>query len=322
MGASITYCMVNLQAIASHLSDTPMIMYGTGRWAHFNVKLHFFVLSVFNVDIRRNTYLSLYAQQYSATFWKRVLYTWRSWLVTLTQLFVPLFFTIMALTVIKVIPKATNNPPLLLNLQPFGTNNVVSSSGNNTTASPQTQKLAAVYNKQFLEAGVNNIYLNNESSDESVSEYLVKVGEGSIGDYNNLYMIAASFLQMNNSVNVTALFNDQSYHTPAITLNAIDNTLLQYYVNNSYTLNTINEPLPGSIKDQIYDSLNLDFQGFTIAFNVLFGMAFLSSSFVVFLIGERAVKAKHCQVGAFPSNYKDTMRDISILFCNVDYKFL
>ncbi len=251
--------------------------------------------------------MSLYAQQFSATFWKRVLYTWRSWLVTLTQLVVPLFFTIMALTVIKVIPKATNNPPLLLNLQPFGTNYVVSSSGNNTTSSPQTQKLADVYNKQFLEAGVNNIYLSNES-DESVSEYLIKVGEGSIGDYNNLYMIAASFLQMNNSLNVTALFNDQSYHTPAITLNAIDNTLLQYYVNNSYTLNTINEPLPGSIKDQIYDSLNLDFQGFTIAFNVLFGMAFLSSSFVVFLIGERAVKAKHCQVGILSRIYKNLLK--------------
>ena len=31
-----------LQAIASHLPDTPMIVYSTGRWAHFNVKLHFF----------------------------------------------------------------------------------------------------------------------------------------------------------------------------------------------------------------------------------------------------------------------------------------
>ncbi len=41
MGASITYGMVHLQAIASHLPDTQMMVYGTGRWAHFNVKLHF-----------------------------------------------------------------------------------------------------------------------------------------------------------------------------------------------------------------------------------------------------------------------------------------
>ncbi len=41
MGACITYRMVHLQAIAIHLPDTPMMVYGTGRWAHFNVKLHF-----------------------------------------------------------------------------------------------------------------------------------------------------------------------------------------------------------------------------------------------------------------------------------------
>ncbi len=42
MGASITYCMVHLQASASLIPDTPMMVYGTGRWAHFNVKLHFY----------------------------------------------------------------------------------------------------------------------------------------------------------------------------------------------------------------------------------------------------------------------------------------
>ncbi len=32
--------MVHLQAITSHLPVTPMTIYGTGRWAHINVKLH------------------------------------------------------------------------------------------------------------------------------------------------------------------------------------------------------------------------------------------------------------------------------------------
>ncbi len=38
--------MVHLQAIASHLPDTPMMVYDTGRWAHFNVKLHFYKFGV------------------------------------------------------------------------------------------------------------------------------------------------------------------------------------------------------------------------------------------------------------------------------------
>jgi ATP-binding cassette subfamily A (ABC1) protein 3 len=36
-------------------------------------------------------------------------------------------------------------------------------------------------------------------------------------------------------------------------------------------------------------------EGFSIAFNILFGMGFLASSFVIFLINERSSRAKHCQ---------------------------
>ncbi len=46
MAASITYCMVHLQAFASYSPDTPAMSFGSGRWAHFNVKLHFFIMSV------------------------------------------------------------------------------------------------------------------------------------------------------------------------------------------------------------------------------------------------------------------------------------
>lgn len=38
-----------------------------------------------------------------------------------------------------------------------------------------------------------------------------------------------------------------------------------------------------------------DFTGFTLGFNITFGMAFLASSFVLFLVKERSVKAKHIQ---------------------------
>ena len=34
--------MAHLQVMSSNLPVTPMMVYGTGRWAHINVKLHFF----------------------------------------------------------------------------------------------------------------------------------------------------------------------------------------------------------------------------------------------------------------------------------------
>jgi len=48
--------------------------------------------------------------------------------------------------------------------------------------------------------------------------------------------------------------------------------------------------------------------GFQISFNILFGMAFLASSFVVFLVQERTIKAKHVQFvsGVDPISYWDS----------------
>lgn len=37
------------------------------------------------------------------------------------------------------------------------------------------------------------------------------------------------------------------------------------------------------------------FEGSVISFNLLFGLSFLAASFVVFVVGERASKAKHVQ---------------------------
>lgn len=50
------------------------------------------------------------------------------------------------------------------------------------------------------------------------------------------------------------------------------------------------------MQDKLNDELSLDFTGFVVSFHTMFGMAFLASSFVLFLIKERATKAKHCQV--------------------------
>ncbi len=236
------------------------------------------------MDIVKNTGMVLLLQQFWAMFLKRVLHTTRNFLVTTTQLLVPLFFTTMALLTVKFSPQLGAETPLVLNLTPFGVNYVTYSSGVNGTQSNATQRLAYSYGNQFRNnSDVRRNYLNNNTayaSDPSVGQFLIDEGKASLGSYTNNYAIAASFLQINNKTNATGLFNDQAYHTPGITLNALDNALLQRYVNDSYTLNTVNDPLPQTIKEQVYDQINFDFNGFVISFNVLFGMAFLASSFV------------------------------------------
>ena len=250
------------------------------------------------MNIQRNRGLSLLSHQFVAMFIKRALYTFRKRLVTATQLIVPLFFTSTALMTLEITPHLQQSKPLLLNLEPFGNNYVAFTSGTNSTQSKLTKLLAGSYGSQFYENDVKRLYLNNNTkytNDPSVNKFLIDEGKSSLGSYTNNYIVAASFLYVNGQTNATGLFNDQAFHTPAISLNAMDNTILQHFINSSYDIYTVNDPLPKTISDQIYDEINFDFNGFLISFNVMFGMAFLASSFVVFLIGERAIKAKHCQ---------------------------
>jgi hypothetical protein len=51
---------------------------------------------------------------------KKMIHTLRNRLVTGVQLSVPVIFTIMALSIELAIPKVKDEPPLTLDLQPFG----------------------------------------------------------------------------------------------------------------------------------------------------------------------------------------------------------
>ncbi len=65
--------MVHLQAIASHLADTPVMVYCTGRWARFNVKLHFCSLGCFQYPVFSRVILPVYHVYYSVQNMKTTL---------------------------------------------------------------------------------------------------------------------------------------------------------------------------------------------------------------------------------------------------------
>ena len=75
------------------------------------------------------------------------------------------------------------------------------------------------------------------------------------------------------------------------------NSILQYENDDTYKIQVTNHPLPKKITDnlrRLFFSTNGT--GFTIAIAILFGMAFMATSFIIFLIRERSVGAKHLQV--------------------------
>ena len=243
----------------------------------------------------RNRGWLLYVQQFVAMFLKRVRHTMRRWPITLTQLLVPLFFTIMSLIVLKTLPGPKDSPPLRLNLEEFSQTFVSFREGPDSTG--LMHNLSENYKNLFWQEQyeLRNVTDISGSPNTTVDQYLAFEGKRSLATYNNKFIIAASFDREGDETRSISYFNDQAYHSPAIALSEYDRALLAYFTNNKTSLETVNHPLPRTAQDKVADQMITGAEGFTIAFNVVFGMAFLASSFVLFLIKERAVNAKHSQ---------------------------
>ncbi|KAH9498375.1 ATP-binding cassette sub- A member 3 [Bulinus truncatus] len=243
----------------------------------------------------KNTGSTLYLQQFTAMFMKRALHTVRNKLVTITQLVVPVFFTVMGLVVLKTLPSFTDMPSLRLVTDVYGQNYIPYA-----YRSDNMSQMAKSYAQQFESHSSSiTINVNKEQNDSDIIRFLAHKGVDGIGIYNLRYMVAASFNETLPSMKSSAIayFNNQAYHSIAVSLAAMFNGLLKYFTNSSeYNIETFNHPLPRLTTDKIQDAVDgKDFTGFTLAFNLSFGMAFLASSFVLFLVKEKTAKAKHIQ---------------------------
>lgn len=256
-------------------------------------------MASFTQEMEKNTGLVLYLQQFHAMFIKRALHTLRNKIVIAVQLGVPLFFTIMALIVIKTFPGPQDSPPLNLTTKTLG-DNVVVYSVQHSDESEMARRFGTFYQKQFIdEKNTDVIYVNNQTDfikNPDITKYLLKEGHDDIGAFNLKYLVGADMIEGGPTLNLTAYFNNQAYHTPGITLAVLYNALLHFVTNDSSQyLQVTNHPLPRTVNDIISDETTRETTGFTVAFNIVFGMAFLASSFTLFLIKERATKAKHLQ---------------------------
>ncbi|XP_063961818.1 phospholipid-transporting ATPase ABCA3-like [Lytechinus pictus] len=246
-----------------------------------------------------NTGIVLYWQQFRAMFLKRVLHTWRNMILIIVQLFIPIICTLFAILASKILPSPGDSNSITLNMQTYGDNTVAPFTSYDPSSSA-INDLTRVYAEQFVNTGTTAVNISTNATYDML-DYLIDEREETLSEFFRVNLIASTFDDVILPNNATrsegvALFQEQPYHTPPIALNAIDNALLRYYLNDSYQITTINHPLPRTIEEQASDQLNIGVQtGFAISFNMLFGMSFLASSFVVFIIKESTVKSKHVQ---------------------------
>ncbi len=125
---------------------------------------------------------------------------------------------------------------------------------------------------------INNKEAYGSSGSSGMAAFLGDVGSSSLDAYNRRYMVAVQVDGMKPALDpvtatVTGLFNNQAYHTIGITLGLVDNTILNYLTDNTYSIQTTNHPLPKTTGTKIEDELQTArIASFVLSTNTLFGM--------------------------------------------------
>lgn len=77
-----------------------------------------------------------------------------------------------------------------------------------------------------------------------VEDFLLKKAEAEPEDFNKLYVVAASFEDVDNHTIVRGLFNNQAYHSPALALTLLDNYLFKLLSGARASITVSNHPQP------------------------------------------------------------------------------
>ncbi|XP_047145843.1 phospholipid-transporting ATPase ABCA3 isoform X2 [Hydra vulgaris] len=242
---------------------------------------------------QKNSGWTLSIQRWYAMFLKRFLQSKRYKAALISQLIVPSINVMLALIVVKTMPKAVDSPPRLLDLNMFGSSNVILHG-----------ESSSIFDISIYEEFIKSKHSVPERANMNMVDYLLMLEtKFGLGEFNLNYLIGLELNYTNKEVSATMWYNNEALHAAPVSLNAFTNSLLRMY-DPECSISSINDPLPKTVKQSISD-LSFNPNGFQIGFSLVFSMAFLASSFIVFLVQEKASGSKHVQFvsGVDPFSY-------------------
>ncbi|XP_048188151.1 ATP-binding cassette sub-family A member 17-like [Perognathus longimembris pacificus] len=252
-------------------------------------ELHSRIFSIqTGLPIKLNTGFSLFCQQFYAMLLKRVTYSWRNWMLMLSvQILVPLVILVLTLMFFNFKTKSLESVPLELTLKSYGQTIVPFFVSQNFTLDPQLSN-------RFADMLKAEGQIPLQVSDP-IEEFLLRKAKEEPENFDKQYVVAASFEVIDNDTIVTALFNNQAYHSPAVALALVDNLLFKLLSGASASITSFNYPQPQTEEEVSESLLYQGAKGYYLIINLLFGIAFLSSSFSILTVRERRVKSKQVQ---------------------------
>ena len=188
-------------------------------------------------SLMKNTGFDLILQQFYGLLMKKILYGLRNPFLTLSQLLLPLIFTISSILISRSNPKPSDSPALNLNLANF--------KGTHTSYffRNETQDLAQNYGKLMDGHNIGEpIRTNWDNLTAEAVAYLDNISRSDLSEYSLHRPVGAIFdkNETTSSGRVTALFNNQAFHTPAISLAFADSAIIKTALNKSdFFLNVI-----------------------------------------------------------------------------------
>ncbi|XP_056662521.1 phospholipid-transporting ATPase ABCA3-like isoform X4 [Monodelphis domestica] len=234
------------------------------------------------LPVKFNTGIYLFSQQFYAMLVKRATFSWRNWKLILLQIMVLLTFTAILLRAITFYSEINDDPQLDMSLRHYGRTIVPFSISGGTELSRQlgeymqTLLIDDRQVPQFVKGSLDEFLLSD------------RLCEGQC-------IIAIEIDSHDNKTEITALFNNQAYHSPAAALSLVDNMLLLSRSNTRASITISNKPQPRSAIKAARETYHKGSRGQEIAFSLFFGMAALASSFCLLTVTERIIKAKHLQ---------------------------
>ncbi|XP_075384195.1 ATP-binding cassette sub-family A member 17-like [Tenrec ecaudatus] len=230
----------------------------------------------------------LLCQQFYAMLLKRVTYTRRNWMMMLLiKILVPLAVVTFSLMVFSLQTLSLENRPLELTLRIHGRTIVPFSIPSNSSLAPRLTE-------RFVEMLEADLQIPLEVSG-SMDEFLLRRKEEEPEGFDKLYLVAVSIEDVQGHSTVTVLFNNQAYHSPALALALVDNFLFRLLSGTGASISVTNHPQPLPAAEVSENILHEDLKLHSLVLNLLFGMAFLASSFSILTVKENASKAKHIQ---------------------------
>lgn len=227
----------------------------------------------------------LMKNQFKVLLEKKVIYTYRRWLLSL-------FFGIGPILLGLLVMKSTNylinqtvvSQGLNISLSTYEDSSVFYRAGDNSPENLEPTFVAI--------SKANKATVNETSPENNIIDDLLKMCKDDVFNYRTNLMIAGDF----NRTKSTVIYNNIAIHTPGIAVNMYSNALLQKLSgNNESYISTVNEPIH-------IDNMNVCDERLGMALVFLWittftpGLLYLIGYFIALPLNERVSGIKHLQM--------------------------